>query len=98
MTDNTNSHTTADGLRQAHEAFHGDWDRRGVTMVFLPAAATEALLAARGWTRGQWRGRTGPWRSPTGDRIWETGEAIALALTAEALTNTTDNQPRSIER
>ncbi|WP_027004809.1 hypothetical protein [Conexibacter woesei] len=98
MTDHTNNHTTADGLRRAHEAFRGDWDRRGVTMVFLPSAATETLLAARGWTRGQWRGRTGPWRSPTGERIWETGEAIALALTAEVLTDTTNNPPRSTER
>lgn len=86
MTDNTtNNHTTADDLARAHAAFHGNWDNAGVTMVYLPRAIAEKVLADHGWRRDRWRGGPGPWLSPTGERIWDTDEAVALAITAEAL-------------
>lgn len=101
MTDNTtNKHTTADGLARAHAALQGDWDSAGVTMIYLPRAIAEKILADHGWTRDRWRGGPGPWRSPSGERIWHTDEAVALAATAEALTEpaTTTQPPLSDEQ
>jgi hypothetical protein len=80
MTDNNNvaAATTARGLAKAHEIYRGDWDADGTTAVYLPDAIAQQLLYARGWTRAN-----GAWHAPTGERIWDIGEALQLALTAD---------------
>jgi hypothetical protein len=99
MTDKTtNNHTTADDLARAHAAFHGNWDNAGVTMVYLPRAIAEKVLADHGWRRDRWRGGPGPWLSPTGDRIWDTDEAVALTIAAQALTETQVKEQPTEER
>jgi hypothetical protein len=78
--------TTAEGLCYARDIFRGDWSEGGVAAVCLPIVVAEKALAERGWRRGTGRRGPGPWTSPSGHREWDTGDALAMAITAETQT------------
>lgn len=78
------NNTSAEALQRARAVLTGDWDTKPITTVFLPTDAAVRLLDARGW-HGDGQRPRGPWTSPSGHREWDTDQALALALTAEAL-------------
>lgn len=65
----------------ARQTLRGDWDAAGTTSAHLPRAAAIALLEARGWTQDAGYA----WTSPHGTEVWETEEALQIALLAETV-------------
>lgn len=85
--------TTDNGLAGAAVLYRSDWDRNGTVAVYLPTRIVRQILGDRGWEhiRGD-DGHHYAWKAPNGERVWETDEAVRLALTAECL----DSPPPSV--
>lgn len=91
MTDTNNiPDTTAEGLDRARVVFRGDWDEQGVTAVHLPTSIAQKALTNRGWHRGTHRRGPGLRISPSGHRVWDTDEALRMAIAAETLSADAD--------
>jgi hypothetical protein len=75
------THTTYN-TEAACAALNSQADDDNLVSINLPSDYAHAILTARGWTSPALR-KDGAWVAPDGRRIWETDEALTIALAVE---------------